>query len=81
MIDQHHASLRGPVLVTGGTGFIGGRPIERLVLEMKCRVRVLVRNFASAARIATLPVGYEAAFTLQSGMRLTEDWARWANLL
>ena len=26
-------------------------------------------------------MGYEAAFTLQSGMRLTEDWARWANLL
>lgn len=56
MIDQRHASLRGPVLVTGGTGFIGGRLIERLVLEMKCRVRVLVRNFASAARVATLPV-------------------------
>ena len=44
------------VLVTGGTGFIGGRLVEKLVLEHRARVRVLVRNFARAARIARLPI-------------------------
>jgi nucleoside-diphosphate-sugar epimerase len=44
------------VLVTGGTGFIGGRLVEKLVLEHRARVRVLVRNFAHAARIARLPI-------------------------
>ena len=43
-------------LVTGGTGFIGGRLVEKLVLEQGCRVRVLVRNFAKASRIAAFPV-------------------------
>lgn len=50
-------SLRGrTVLVTGGTGFIGGRLVEKLVLDEGCRVRVLVRNFANAARISPYPV-------------------------
>lgn len=40
------------VLVTGGTGFIGGRLIERLVLECGAQVRVLLRNFSRATRIA-----------------------------
>ncbi|MBE9513731.1 MAG: NAD-dependent epimerase/dehydratase family protein [Chloroflexi bacterium] len=44
------------VLVTGGTGFIGGRLVERLVLEHKADVRVLVRNFARAPRIARFPI-------------------------
>ena len=45
-----------PVLITGGTGFIGGRLIERLVLEGNADVRVLVRNFASVSRVARFPV-------------------------
>lgn len=40
------------VLVTGGTGFIGGRLIEKLVLYNNANVRALVRNFAHASRIA-----------------------------
>lgn len=50
-------NLKGTrVLVTGGTGFIGGRLIERLVLEYGADVRVLVKNFARAARIARFPI-------------------------
>ncbi|HXV97004.1 MAG TPA: NAD-dependent epimerase/dehydratase family protein [Anaerolineae bacterium] len=44
------------VLVTGGTGFVGGRLVEKLVLEQQARVRVLVRNFSTASRIARFPI-------------------------
>jgi nucleoside-diphosphate-sugar epimerase len=44
------------VLVTGATGFIGGRLVESLVLDHGMRVRVLVRNFTHAHRIARFPV-------------------------
>ncbi len=40
------------VLVTGATGFIGGRLVEKLVLEQHANVRVLVRDFSHASRIA-----------------------------
>ena len=46
------------VLVTGGTGFIGGRLVEKLVVEEQCRVRVLVRDFTKASRIAAFPVEF-----------------------
>jgi len=39
-------------LVTGATGFIGTRLIEKLILERGARVRALVRNWGHAARIA-----------------------------
>jgi nucleoside-diphosphate-sugar epimerase len=44
------------VLVTGGTGFIGGRLAERLVLDHGARVRVLVRDPSRALRLARLPI-------------------------
>ena len=43
-------------LVTGGTGFIGGRLIERLVLQCGAEVRAIVRNYTNAARMARYPV-------------------------
>ncbi len=44
------------VLVTGATGFIGGRLAERLVVEHGARVRALVRNFGRVARLARFPI-------------------------
>ena len=39
-------------LVTGGTGFIGGRLVEKLILYHGTIPQVLVRNFTSAVRLA-----------------------------
>ena len=44
------------VAVTGATGFIGGRLVERLFLEHGASVRTLVRDFARASRVARFPV-------------------------
>jgi len=44
------------VLVTGAGGFIGGRLVERLVLECGAEVRALSRRVAGAVRLARFPV-------------------------
>src|SRR4051812_5654936 len=44
------------VLVTGATGFIGGRLVEHLIRAEGANVRALVRNFARAPRLARFPV-------------------------
>ncbi|HKI86712.1 MAG TPA: NAD-dependent epimerase/dehydratase family protein [Thermoanaerobaculia bacterium] len=44
------------VLITGGTGFIGGRLAERLILEVGAEVRALVRTYTHASRLARFPI-------------------------
>ncbi len=44
------------VCVTGATGFIGGRVVEKLVHEHRAQVRVLVRRIAKASRISRYPI-------------------------
>jgi nucleoside-diphosphate-sugar epimerase len=44
------------VLVTGATGFVGGRLVERLLQEHDASVRCIVRNVGRAARVGRLPV-------------------------
>lgn len=50
-------ALDGQVaLVTGATGFIGGRLVERLLLEQRASVRALVREYGRAARLARFDI-------------------------
>ncbi len=44
------------VLVTGATGFIGGRLVEKLVLDTGAQVRAFVTGYARAVRIARFDV-------------------------
>jgi nucleoside-diphosphate-sugar epimerase len=52
-----HAALSGKrIFVTGATGFVGGRLIERLATECRVTIRALVQNWSRANRIARFPV-------------------------
>jgi nucleoside-diphosphate-sugar epimerase/predicted dehydrogenase len=44
------------VLVTGATGFVGGRLVERLIKTYGAKVRASVRNMETVARLARFPV-------------------------
>lgn len=43
------------VAVTGATGFIGGRLVERLALRSSASVEALVRSYSRLARLSVLP--------------------------
>lgn len=55
---KRRMSSHRTILVTGATGFLGGRIVERLIAEGNCSVRVLVRSMSRAVRVASLPVEY-----------------------
>ena len=44
------------MLVTGASGFVGARLVERLALESNAIPRVLVRSIGRAARLSRLPI-------------------------
>ncbi|HSN25873.1 MAG TPA: aminotransferase class I/II-fold pyridoxal phosphate-dependent enzyme, partial [Kofleriaceae bacterium] len=92
MTPRKQKSPSFDVLVTGATGFIGGRLTERLV-EQGARVRVLVRPGSDRRRIEKLDVelvegALEDAASLRRAVHgiktiynctgLSTDWARWS---
>lgn len=54
--DDVKDTLPKRILITGGTGFIGGRLVEKLMLEHDVEVRVLLRNYSKASRVARFSV-------------------------
>lgn len=56
-LEKAKSALSGKkIFVTGGTGFIGGRLIERLSTECHASIRVLVQQLQRASRIARFPI-------------------------
>jgi len=47
MVDQENIALNAPVLVTGATGYVGGRLVPEL-LEAGYQVRCVARRAAAA---------------------------------
>lgn len=60
------------ILITGATGFIGGRLVEKLFLEHRpAAVRTLVRGFQKVPRIARFPVEMISA-SLEDGAAIAQ---------
>lgn len=53
--------MSGRALVTGATGFIGGRLVEKLVLGQGQPVRALLRDWSRAARLARFELDLQLA--------------------
>ena len=54
---MHNIDLSGQrVLVTGATGFLGSRLVEKLIIDHHAQVRVIVRNFSKATHIARFSI-------------------------
>jgi len=73
---QQDNSVEGPVLVTGATGYVGGRLVPRL-LEAGYRVRCLARSarklearpWARDARVEIVEAGLDDADAVEAAMR------------
>jgi predicted dehydrogenase/nucleoside-diphosphate-sugar epimerase len=55
-IKEAHENKKGITLVTGATGFIGGRIVEILHMSKERNVRAGIRQWSSAARLGRFPV-------------------------
>lgn len=54
---NNYSSLKGKkIFITGASGFIGGRLVERLVLDEGAEVVALVHQYRNAVRLARFPV-------------------------
>jgi nucleoside-diphosphate-sugar epimerase len=55
--SKFRSALQGKkVLVTGATGFVGGRLVERLIIEQGCEVKALIRSWKKATWLSRYPV-------------------------
>ncbi len=66
------------MVITGATGFVGGRLVERL-LAQGAKICCLIRNFGSATRLARLPVEIRRVDFANS--RAVSDAVRGADLV
>jgi nucleoside-diphosphate-sugar epimerase len=55
MIDKSRIRNKN-VYITGGTGFIGSRLAEKLIIDYGANVTILAQRFTNASRVARLPV-------------------------
>jgi nucleoside-diphosphate-sugar epimerase len=44
------------ILITGATGFVGGRLVEKLIKENQADIRVLLSRYTNASRIGRFPI-------------------------
>ncbi len=62
--------MQAQVLITGGTGFIGKAFVRRLLVEKRCRIRILCRDLE---RAKSLFADLSSEITLMEGDLLTSS--------